>query len=119
MPFATQGLARALTAAGRPDEAIAVWQRRPASDGDWERWLSRAYVLAGRTTDVDRIVAAHRKAHPYRQAIVFAALGDTDRTLDALAGAVDLAPHRTAQMLDDPKWRPCAATSGSRRCENG
>ena len=103
LPFATQGLARALTAAGKPDEAIAVWQRRPASDGDWERWLTRAYVLAGRTADVERLLAAHRTEHPYRQALVFAALGDKDRTLEALADAVALAPNRTAQDLPCPE----------------
>lgn len=103
VPFASQGLARALTFAGRPDEAIDVWARRPASDGDWERWLTPAYVRAGRNADVARIVDAHRQAHPYRQAIVYAAIGDRARTLETLSRAAVLSPHRTAQLLVMPE----------------
>jgi tetratricopeptide (TPR) repeat protein len=102
-PFANQGLARALTFAGKPEDAIAVWNRKPASDGDWERWLAPAYVRAGRRAEMERLIAAHRSEHPYRQALIYAALGDKDRTFEALNGAVDLAPHRTAQMLVYPE----------------
>ena len=103
LPFANQGLARALTFAGRPDEAIAVWQRRPASDGDWERRITLAYVRAGRRAEVERLVAAHRDEHPYRQALIYAALGDNERTLDALDKAAVLAPNRTAVLLASPE----------------
>jgi TolB-like protein/Tfp pilus assembly protein PilF len=102
-PFANQGLARALTFAGKPEDAIAVWNRKPASDGDWERWLAPAYIRAGRRADMERLIDAHRSEHPYRQALIYAALGDKDRTFEALNGAVDLAPHRTAQMLVYPE----------------
>ena len=100
--FANQLLARALTFSGRPAEAIAVYESRPAN-GDWERWMARAYVLAGRRLDVDRLVEAHRNEHPFRQAIISAALGDKDRTFEALDRAADLAPHRTALTLACPE----------------
>jgi len=103
LPFTTQGLARALTFAGRPEEAIDVWLHKPASDGDWERWLAHAYVRAGRQADLDRLVDAHRNELPYRQALLYSALGDVDRTFEALDRAVDSAPHRTAQMLVYPE----------------
>jgi eukaryotic-like serine/threonine-protein kinase len=98
-----QMLARALTAAGRPAEAIAIWENRPATAGDWERWITRAYVLAGRRADVERLVEAHRNEHPYRQALIYAALGDKDRTFEALNRAVELVPHRTAFTLACPE----------------
>jgi serine/threonine protein kinase/tetratricopeptide (TPR) repeat protein len=103
LPFATQGLARALTFAGRPVEAIAVWEGRPASDGNWERWLMHAYVRAGRRADTERLVEAHRTEHPYRQAIIYSALGDKDGTFEALARAAEILPHRTALLLVLPE----------------
>jgi TolB-like protein len=103
LPFANQGLARALTFAGRPEEAIAVWQRKPASDGNWERWLAPAYVRAGRRAEMERLVEAHKNEHPYRQGLIYSALGDRNATFDALSRAVDLAPHRTALLLADPQ----------------
>jgi serine/threonine-protein kinase len=103
LPFTTQGLARALTFAGRPEEAIEVWLHKPASDGDWERWLAHAYVRAGRREDLDRLIEADRNGHPYRQALIYSALGDIDKTFEYLNQSVDVAPHRTAQMLVYPE----------------
>ncbi len=103
LPFTTQGLARALTFAGRPEEAIDVWLHKPASDGDWERWLAHAYVRAGRREDLDRLIEADRNGHPYRQALIYSALGSIDKTFEYLNQSVDVAPHRTAQMLMYPE----------------
>jgi serine/threonine-protein kinase len=108
-PFIShQMLARSLTFAGRPEEAIALWdndaRERGYSPGDgWERWLARAYVLAGRRQEVQRLIEAHKNEHPYRQALIYAALGDKDRTFEALNRAVDLVPHRTAFTLAFPE----------------
>jgi serine/threonine protein kinase/Tfp pilus assembly protein PilF len=99
VPFTRRPLAVALTAAGRIDDAIATWHHRPASERGWERWLTRAYVLAGRTADVERLVAADRNGHPYRQALIFAALGDQDRAFELMTAAAALAPVRTALSL--------------------
>ena len=51
--LSTQMLARALTFAGRPADAIAVWEH--AGQGDWDRWLMRAFVLTGRRADVSHV----------------------------------------------------------------
>jgi len=96
-------LARALTFSGRPQEAVALWESRRKSEGDWERWLTHAYVRLGRHADVARLVESNRADHPYRQALVYAAVGDRDRTFAALSGAVDLMPQRTALLLAQPE----------------
>ena len=106
-------LARALTFAGRPQEAIAVWESR-SQPTDWERWLMPAYVKLGRRTDVDRLLTLPWNAHPYRQALNYAALGDRERTIQALYRAADVAPQRTAAVLAYPEM---ALVRGDARLE--
>ena len=100
--YAANLLARSLTFAGRPEEAIALWESRPQPT-DWELWLMPAYLKEGRRADVDRLLNLPRNAHPYRQALNYAALGDKDRTLEALARAAVVAPQRTAAVLAYPE----------------
>jgi serine/threonine-protein kinase len=100
--YAANVLARALTFAGRPQEAIALWESRPHPT-DWERWLMPAYVKQGRRADVDRLLNLPRNAHPYRQALNYAALGDKERTFEALSRAAVVAPVRTAAVLAYPE----------------
>jgi serine/threonine-protein kinase len=100
--YAANLLARALTFAGRPEEAIALWESR-AHPTDWERWLMPAYVKQGRRADVDRLLNLSRNAHPYRQALNYAALGDKERTFEALSRAAVAAPQRTAAILAYPE----------------
>ena len=100
--YAANGLARALTFAGRPEEAIALWESRPQPT-DWERWLMPAYVKQGRRADVDRLLNLPRNAHPYRQALSYAALGDKERTFEALSRAAVVVPQRTAAVLAYPE----------------
>ena len=100
--YAANLLARALTFAGRPEEAIALWESRP-QPSDWERWLMPAYVKLGRRADVDRLLNLPRNAHPYRQALNYAALGDKERTFEALSRAAVVAPQRTAAVLAYPE----------------
>ena len=100
--YAANLLARALTFAGRPEEAIALWESRP-QPSDWERWLMPAYVKLGRRADVDRVLNLPRNAHPYRQALNYAALGDKERTFEALSRAAVVAPQRTAAVLAYPE----------------
>jgi hypothetical protein len=42
-------------------------------------------------------------AHPYRQALNYAALGDKERTFEALSRAAVVAPQRTAAVLAYPE----------------
>jgi serine/threonine-protein kinase len=100
--YAANLLARALTFAGRPEEAIALWESRPQWNG-WERWLMPAYVKQGRRADVDRLLNLSQNAHPYRQALNYAALGDKERTFEALSRAAVDVPVRTAAILVFPE----------------
>jgi hypothetical protein len=62
-----------------------------------------AYVKTGRRADIDRLLDSPKNAHPYRQALNYAALGDKERTFAALARAADVAPQRTAAVLAYPE----------------
>jgi serine/threonine-protein kinase len=97
-PGASLQLARALTFAGRPVEALAA-REKYGSDGI--AWLGRAYVMTGRRADVERLAAAQK--HPYRQALLYSALGDKDRTFEALDAAMDTFPNRVALLLALPE----------------
>ena len=93
-------LARALTFAGRPLEALRVLETRRAEPGV-QHWMAHAYVLAGRRAEVERLAAAHD--HPFRLAVIYAALGDTDRAFEALDRAAVTVPHRVGNLLRDPE----------------
>jgi len=96
-------LARALTFAGRLAEALPRWEIRKTEPG-WQHWMAYAYVSAGRRADVERMAAAHD--HPYRLAIIYAALGDRDRALQALDRAAGIVPHRVALLVRYPEMAP-------------
>jgi tetratricopeptide (TPR) repeat protein len=98
-------LARALTQAGRPAEAITFFESRPDYRA-WERWLMPAYIKLGREQDVKRLfdADAQRDDTPHRQAIIYAALGDKDKTFDGLSRAIDTMANRVAFMLQCPDF---------------
>ena len=101
-------LARALTFAGRPLEALRVLETRRAEPGV-QHWMAHAYVLAGRRAEVERLAAAHD--HPFRLAVIYAALGDNDRAFEALDRAAVTVPHRVGIPAEGPgnggaSWRP-------------
>ncbi len=98
-PFADLLEARALTMAGRIDEALPIWDARKGVGR--EHWAARAYVEAGRRAEVEQMAA--RQAAPYQEAMVHAALGDKDRTFDAVNRSVDAWPHRMALILEYPE----------------
>lgn len=99
-------LARSLIFSGRPEEAVALWRSRPWR-GDWERWIMPAYVALDRKEDIQRMVEAHVNAIPFRQALIFAALGDKERTFEQLQKAVDSneRPVRLAALLSYPEMK--------------
>ncbi len=99
-------LARSLIFSGRPEEAVALWRSRPWR-GDWERWIMPAYVALDRKEDIQRMVEAHVNAIPFRQALIFAALGDKERTLEQLQKAVESneRPVRLAALLSYPEMK--------------
>jgi len=110
--FAEIFLAEALTFSGRLAEAWAIWEKRRHRPG-WQFWIAHWYVRAGQRPEAERLLETHE--HPFRRAIIYAALGDADRTIEALNFAADVYPHRVAITLrlpelaflrGDPKLEP-------------
>ena len=93
-------LGRALTFAGRPAEALAVIEAsRMPPESEWE---AHAHVMAGRRDEAERLAAKHQN-YPHRLAIIYAALGDKDRTFEALDRLALLEPHRVVDLLSYPE----------------
>ena len=120
LTFTELTLAKALTFAGRLDEAMPMWEEREkrVRDGNGDvrfvqHWSAAAYVRAGRRAEVERWPIGQDQ-FPYRQAVIYAALGDKDAAFDALNRAIDTQPQRVAGLLmfpemaglrDDPRYR--------------
>ena len=66
-----------------------------------QHWMARAYVLAGRRAEVERLAATHD--HPFRLAVIYAALGDNDRAFEALDRAAVRVPQRVGLLLQEPE----------------
>lgn len=99
-----QMIARALIQANRPAEAIKVFEGRP-SNRQWERWILPAYVMLGQTADVERLRAENEHDVPHRQAILYAALGDKERTYEALDRTIETLPQRVAIFIRWPDFK--------------
>jgi TolB-like protein/Tfp pilus assembly protein PilF len=109
LTFVDLHLARALTFAGRLEEAMPLWDEREAQvrkrNGDVrfvQHWSAVAYVRAGRRAEVERWPIGQDQ-FPYRQAIIYAALGANDAAFDALGRAIDTQPQRVAPILMAPE----------------
>jgi TolB-like protein len=96
----------ALLLRGRAGEAVPVLEARYKGDlsasGTGE--LGRAYALAGRREDAEKIAAAQWR--PIEQASIFVALGDKDRAFEALNRAIPLGPVRVGRDLTYPEFNP-------------
>jgi serine/threonine protein kinase/Tfp pilus assembly protein PilF len=117
-PFATVHLARALTFAGRPSEALALLEHLDGRDlgrygpSNVRRWqLAQSYVLMGRRGDAESLLAESNDA-PYRQATIYTALGDKDRAFEALERLAVLQQHQVGKILASPEM---AALRGDSR----
>jgi TolB-like protein/DNA-binding winged helix-turn-helix (wHTH) protein len=76
---AKQLCARAWVQKGNLNEGIAVFEKLGRSDS----FLGYAYGKAGRRADAERIAAQHQD-WPWLQALVYAGLGEKDKSLDGL-----------------------------------
>ncbi len=91
-------LGRARLGQGRTSEAIQVLE----TVGN-RGYLGYGYARAGRRDDALQI-AAEIAPNPFNQALVFAGLGDRDRTLDALERMAVLGPVRLGRALGNPEF---------------
>jgi tetratricopeptide (TPR) repeat protein len=108
-PFAELYLARALTFAGRPLEAIPLFERIDGSDlggfkGSWTRtvWLAKPLVMTGRRTEAETLLVEHGDSVS-SLAVIYAALGDKDRMFDVLERMAVVEPHHIGRILLQPE----------------
>ena len=99
LAFMSVFLPEALTFSGRLEEAWSIWGKGRHLPG-LQFWIAHWYVRAGQRTEAERLLELHE--HPFRRAIIYAALGDRDRTIEALNFAADLHAHRVAVTLRFP-----------------
>jgi serine/threonine-protein kinase len=124
LTFVDQHIARALTFAGRIEEAMPLWIEREnnvrAQNGDVrfvQHWSAFAFVQAGRRAEVERWPIGQDR-FPFRQAVIYAALDDKDAAFEALNRTIDTQPQRVGGLLmspemaglrDDPRYQALRA----------
>ena len=94
-------LGRARLAQGRTSEAIQILA---TADGPKARaYLGHAYARAGRRDEAEKL-AASLAPNPFQEALIYAGLGDKDRTLEALQRMTALGPARVGRALTYPEF---------------
>jgi serine/threonine-protein kinase len=107
-PEKIQCLGRTRLGQGKPGEAIqllATAGNRGATGDparDYIGFLGHAYARAGRRDEAEKLAAA-ASSTPFHQAIIFAGLGDKDRTLEALDRMAVVGPFRIGRILTWPE----------------
>jgi TolB-like protein/tetratricopeptide (TPR) repeat protein len=120
--FMRQHLANTLMTEGRYDEAAAYCGAAPECLGRVRLWqgkldeaiqalssvtnprlLGYAYGRAGRRDEAEKL-AESVAPNAYSQALIYAGLGDKDRTLEALDRAVQLGGARIGRALNSPEF---------------
>jgi TolB-like protein len=97
-PATSECLGRARVGQGRIDEAIRILStiKNP-------RYLGYAYGRAGRRGEAEALAVAVR-TNAFSQALIFAGLGDKDRTLEALGLVAGLGAERIGRALNSPEF---------------
>jgi serine/threonine-protein kinase len=93
-------LGRALLGRGRTEEAIRTFIKR--DDGADRAYLGYAYARSGRRQEAEEL-ANDLSRRPLQQAVVFAGLGDKERTLEALDRMAVVGPVRMGWILSLPE----------------
>lgn len=110
-PFVEMHLARALMLAGRLAEAVALLEKldgrhlgrfKAPQTARQVPWLAQVYVMTGRRADAETLVAANQDS-PASLAIIYAALGDKDRSFEALERMAVVQPHHVLPILMNPE----------------
>jgi TolB-like protein/Flp pilus assembly protein TadD len=103
----TQCLGRARLGQGKFREAVdilAAAVNRGVPQGDPTRgYLGHAYARAGHRKQAEQLAEAQR-SFAFHQALVFAGLGDKDRTFEALDRMTPLGPARIGRALALPEF---------------
>jgi Flp pilus assembly protein TadD len=99
-PWRSEILARARLSQSRNEEAIQLLAGEPnlLNPG----FLGYAYARSGRREEAEKLAAAV-SANPYQQTLVFAGLGDKDRTFEALDRMAALGAVRIGRVLNLPE----------------
>jgi len=84
-----------MTFAGRPAEAFPF-----VNKNHWS--IAHAYVMTGRRVEAEKM-AASNKGNPFAEAIIYAAVGDVDRTFEALERTAVSQPQRVGSLLIAPE----------------
>jgi tetratricopeptide (TPR) repeat protein len=92
---------RALLAQGRTTEAIQVMAQLCCRGN--RGYLGYAYARAGRIEEAQKLLA-QLAPNPFNEAMVYAGLGDKQRTLDALERMAILGPVRVGRELEFPEF---------------
>ena len=104
--FKSQCLGRARLGQGRIAEAVEIFAAavaRGVAVGDpAEGWLGLAYGRAGRRNAAEKLAAAVSD-NAFHQMLVFAGMGEKDRTLEALDRMAPLGPVRVGRALELPE----------------
>lgn len=128
-PAVQDNLAWVLISLGRYDEAAGHCQKLPADDARKSECLGRARLGQGRTGEAIQILAAYSdprylgyafgragrreeaeklavavSPNAFSQALIFAGLGDKDRTLEALDRMAPLGAVRVGRALNSPEF---------------
>jgi eukaryotic-like serine/threonine-protein kinase len=112
-PFVKSDLGRALMFAGRLPEGTSVIEslhgrnlgRFKPSKARRSPWLAYAYVQIGRREDAETLAAEHEDS-PAGLAVIYAALGDKDRSFEALERTAVVEPHHLGRLLMYPELAP-------------
>ena len=101
-------LGKARLGQGRIGEAIQILETAlnggVAAGSQIRGELGYAYGRAGRREDAEKLLAATPSINPFNQALIFAGLGDKDRTFEALDRAATAGPFRIGRALTFPEY---------------
>ena len=97
-------LARVRLGQARFAEAIHLLENRPerSTNPVIRGWLGNAYARSGRREEAEQMAAVSQFAN--EQALIFAGLGDKDRTFDALERMGSRGPQRVGRFLMYPEF---------------
>lgn len=100
---ATQCLSLVRLAQGRTSQAIELMNRNPGFTRNPQSrgFLGFAYARSGRRDEAERMAAA--TTFPNEQALIYAGLGDKDRTFEALTRMTALGAQRVGLYLNYPE----------------